>query len=113
MELIEIENLNLESNELTVVFDGLFPEGFIVKSEFSYDTELLEHSKTLVEDSCEIVALANKQDLQGHMSADRVEDILHIPTFPMVAIDKNNRQRVVELINTLMSYVDARKRGDN
>ncbi len=75
--------------------------------------ELLEHSKTLVEESCEIVALANKQDLQGHMSADRVEDILHIPTFPMVAIDKNNRQRVVELINTLMSYVDARKRGDN
>jgi hypothetical protein len=42
MELIEIENLDLESNELTVVFDGLFPEGFIVKSEFSYDNELIE-----------------------------------------------------------------------
>ncbi len=42
MELIEIENLDLESNELTVVFDGLFPEGFFVKSEFSYDNELIE-----------------------------------------------------------------------
>ncbi|UYP48676.1 hypothetical protein NEF87_004961 [Candidatus Lokiarchaeum ossiferum] len=75
--------------------------------------ELLEHSKTLVDESCELVALANKQDLQGHMSPERVEDVLQIPTFPMVAIDKNNRQRIVELINTLMNYVDARKRGDN
>ena len=37
MELLEIENLNLESNTLTAVFDGLFSEGFYVESNFSYD----------------------------------------------------------------------------
>lgn len=47
------------------------------------------------------------------MTPERVEDVLQIPTFPMVAIDKNNRQKIVELINTLMNYVEARKRGDN
>ncbi len=75
--------------------------------------ELIEHSKEFVEDSCEMVAIANKQDMTGHLSTDRVEDVLQIPTFPMVAIDKNNRQKMVELINTLMNYVEARKRGEN
>ena len=74
--------------------------------------ELLEHSRNLVEDSCEMVAIANKQDLEGHMSPNRVEDVLQIPTFPMVAIDRTNRTRMVELINTLMNYVEARKRGE-
>lgn len=72
--------------------------------------ELLEHSKNLVEDSCEIVAIANKQDLEGHMTPDRIEDVLQVNTFPMVAIDKNNRMRIVELIDTLMNYVEKCKR---
>lgn len=74
--------------------------------------ELLEHSKSLVEDSCEIVAIANKQDLEGHLSPERIEDVLQISTFPMVAIDKNNRMRIVELIDTLMNYVEKCKRED-
>ena len=45
MELLEIENLDLESNTLTALFDGLFSEGFIVKSDFSYDTELIEEKE--------------------------------------------------------------------
>ncbi|MHA1584980.1 MAG: ADP-ribosylation factor-like protein [Promethearchaeota archaeon] len=75
--------------------------------------ELVDHSKDLVEDSCEIIAIANKQDLDGHLAPDRVEDVLHIPTFPMVAIDKNNRQHMIELISKLMHYVEVRKRSEN
>ncbi|MHA1673889.1 MAG: ADP-ribosylation factor-like protein [Promethearchaeota archaeon] len=74
--------------------------------------ELLEHSRSIVEDSCEIVAIANKQDLPGHMSPKRVEDVLQIPTFPMVAIDHTNRNNILELINTLMNHITARKHNE-
>jgi len=74
--------------------------------------ELLEHSKSLVEDSCEMVAIANKQDLQGHMSPKRIEDVLQIPTYPMVAIDGANHDLMVQLIGTLMNHVQARKRDE-
>ncbi len=73
--------------------------------------ELLDHSRQLVEDSCEIVAIANKQDLEGHMSPNRIEDVLQTNTFPMVAIDTTNRDRMVDLIHTLMNYVEKCKRG--
>lgn len=74
--------------------------------------ELLEHSRNLVEDSCEIVAIANKQDLAGHMSPKRVEDVLQIPTFPMVAIDPDNRENILGLIATLMNHIQAKKTGE-
>lgn len=74
--------------------------------------ELLEHSRNLVEESCEIVAIANKQDLPGHMSPKRVEDVLQIPTFPMVAIDAANREHILALIRTLMNHIQAIKKGE-
>ena len=58
MELLEIENLDLESNTLTAVFDGLFSEGFIVKSDFSYNEETIEEEEE--ETNCkEILAPTN------------------------------------------------------
>ncbi len=45
MELLEIENLDLGNNTLTAVFDGLFTEGFIVKTDFSYDEETIEEEE--------------------------------------------------------------------
>jgi len=42
MNLLEIEDLDLDNNTLTAVFDGLFPEGFRVESEFSFDKEETE-----------------------------------------------------------------------
>lgn len=74
--------------------------------------ELLDYSRNIVEDSCEMVAIANKQDLEGHMTPKRVEDVLQIPTFPMIAIDHSHRNDMIELINTLMNHVYARKQGD-
>jgi small GTP-binding protein len=75
--------------------------------------ELLDHSRELVEDSCEIVAIANKQDLEGHMAPNRVEDVLQIDTFPMVAIDQANREQMVDLISKLMKNIEKRKKEEN
>ena len=97
----------LQGSDIVFVITDSTPKNVLTTKE------LLDHCTTLVDDGCELVAIANKQDMAGHMTPERVEDVLQIPTFPMIAIDKNNRQRMVELINTLMSYVDARKRGDN
>jgi small GTP-binding protein len=74
--------------------------------------ELVEHSKTLVSEDCEIVAIANKQDLKGHMSSDRVENVLQVNTFPMVAIDQTKRLYMVEIVRTLMGYVEKKKLGE-
>jgi hypothetical protein len=45
MELLEIENLDLENNSLTAVFDGLLIEGFYIETEFSYDEETIEEEE--------------------------------------------------------------------
>jgi small GTP-binding protein len=71
--------------------------------------ELLDFTKELVEDSCEIIALANKQDLAGHMEPNRVQNVLQIPTFPMVAIDNANYSNMIGLIDTLMRRVQEKK----
>lgn len=42
MELLEIENLDLENNNFKAVFDGMFPQGFYIKTEFDYDDEVVE-----------------------------------------------------------------------
>lgn len=38
-----------------------------------------------------IIAIANKQDQDGRMDAKRVEDVLQVPTYPMVAIEEKNQ----------------------
>jgi len=42
MILLEIEDLDLDNNTLTAVFDGLFGGGFTVKTDFGYDKEETE-----------------------------------------------------------------------
>ncbi len=74
--------------------------------------ELAEHAKSLVSEDCEIVAIANKQDLPGHMSSERVENVLQINTFPMVAIDPEKRLYMIKLIQTLTGYVEKKKLGE-
>ena len=74
--------------------------------------ELLDHTRDLVEESCEIVAIANKQDLPDHLEPEQIEYVLQTSTFPLVAIDKSNRAGMVELINMLINYVETRKRGE-
>lgn len=58
--------------------------------------EFIQH--TLGDEDCRIIALANKQDLPGHMKSDRVEDILQVPTYPTVAIDPQQKTDVIDII---------------
>ncbi len=71
--------------------------------------EIIDHARNLIDDDyCEIVCLANKQDISGHMTPDRVEELLKIRTYPMVAIDPKNRSLMIELISTLMRYTQKK-----
>ena len=42
MELLEVESINYDTNEVEVLFDGVFQNGFIVKTDFDYDKEQTE-----------------------------------------------------------------------
>jgi len=88
MELIEVENLNLESNEVTVVFDGLFPEGFIVKSEFSYDTEFLEEKEE--ETNCKDVIGASNIQFWDFETFDSEEN--------KISINNRELKKIKELV---------------
>ncbi len=63
--------------------------------------ELVEYAQEL-DSNTRIVALANKQDLPGHMSPSRVEDVLHIPTFPSIAISEEQREYLLNVILKLI-----------
>ncbi|MFX1449807.1 MAG: ADP-ribosylation factor-like protein [Promethearchaeota archaeon] len=61
-----------------------------------------------------IIAIANKQDTDGHMSADRVENILQVPTYPMVAIEKKNKQSFhMIIIEELIKATEPEEEDDN
>jgi small GTP-binding protein len=49
-------------------------------------------------DEMKIITIANKQDLGGVMNPERVENVLHVTTYPMVAIDPQYREKLLELI---------------
>jgi len=63
--------------------------------------ELVDYAREL-ESGSVIVALANKQDLPGHLSPPRVQDVLHVPTYPCVAISEDNRRYLIELITKII-----------
>ncbi|MHA2015402.1 MAG: ADP-ribosylation factor-like protein, partial [Candidatus Thorarchaeota archaeon] len=53
-----------------------------------------------------VFALANKQDLPNAMKPEVVQKILGIPTYPMVAIDKERRDEMLRiLMNAAAQYV--------
>jgi small GTP-binding protein len=47
-----------------------------------------------------VFALANKQDLPNTMKPEVVQKILGVPTYPMVAIDKNRRDEMLGILMT-------------
>jgi hypothetical protein len=60
-----------------------------------------------------IIAIANKQDMDGHMSAERVENILQVPTYPMVAIEEKNKENFHILIIEELIKATEPEEGDN
>lgn len=55
-----------------------------------------------------IVAIANKQDIDGAMRPEKVAAILKIPTYGMVAVDPKNREKMIKVIaHTLQIDLDG------
>ena len=42
MEIVGFDLIDFDKNEIEVLFDGLFKEGFYVKTDFDYDIEVVE-----------------------------------------------------------------------
>jgi small GTP-binding protein len=61
--------------------------------------QLIEWARKITEDDdTNIIAIANKQDLPGHMSSDRVANVLGIPAFPMVATDPAHKEKMYDIL---------------
>ncbi len=60
--------------------------------------KLLDISRDNIEDDGVVFVLANKQDLPGHMDAERVESVLHCKTYPCTAIDPAERSNLMKFI---------------
>ena len=72
--------------------------------------ELIVHSNKIIGDECPIIAIANKQDLDGHLSADRVENVLHVKTHGLTAIKSSERSKMMNIIKNELNQVVIRRR---
>ncbi|MHA1684047.1 MAG: ADP-ribosylation factor-like protein [Promethearchaeota archaeon] len=61
------------------------------------------------DDDCNIIAIANKQDLQGHMSAERVSNVLGVPAYPLIATEKENKG---EMYSILKRHINKQLDGE-
>ena len=61
--------------------------------------ELVNHTRSLFPEDCaKIVALANKQDMDGHLEPKMVKDVLQVPTYGISAIDNEQRRILLEMV---------------
>ncbi|MFX1294429.1 MAG: ADP-ribosylation factor-like protein [Promethearchaeota archaeon] len=52
-----------------------------------------------IQKNIHIVALANKQDIEnGHFSAERIENVLHIPTYGITAIEPREKEKLYYIL---------------
>ncbi|MFX1329069.1 MAG: ADP-ribosylation factor-like protein [Promethearchaeota archaeon] len=75
--------------------------------------ELINYACHFVGRDCPIIAIANKQDMvkkDGRMDAKRVEDILHIRTYGLIAINPSERLKLMNIIKKELDKVAIRRR---
>jgi len=75
--------------------------------------ELINYATHFVDKDCPIVVIANKQDLKknnGRMTPQRVEDILHIKTYGLTAINPTERIKLMEIIRKELNNIVIRRR---
>ena len=48
MEIVGFDLIDFDKNEIEVLFDGLFQQGFYVKTEFDYDIEVVQEEELAV-----------------------------------------------------------------
>ncbi len=75
--------------------------------------ELINYATHFIQKDCPIVAIANKQDLKknnGRMTPERVEDILHIKTYGLTAINPTERIKLMDIIRKELNQIVIRRR---
>ncbi|NVM54912.1 MAG: GTP-binding protein [Candidatus Helarchaeota archaeon] len=45
-----------------------------------------------------VIAIANKQDMDGHFTAKRVANVLHVPTYGITAIDPRQKEKLYYIL---------------
>lgn len=61
--------------------------------------QLIEWARRITEDDdANIIAIANKQDLDGALTPKRVENVLGVPSFAMVATEQENREKMYGIL---------------
>lgn len=76
--------------------------------------ELINYAAHFVDQDCPIIAIANKQDLtknNGRMTPNRVEQILHVKTYGLTAINPSERTKLMEIIRKELKKIVVRKRS--
>jgi len=76
--------------------------------------ELINYATHFVDKDCPIIAIANKQDLKqndGRMTPNRVEEILHVKTYGLTAINPNERIKLMEIIRKELNQIVIRRRS--
>ncbi len=74
--------------------------------------ELINYATHFVDKDCPIIAIANKQDLKqndGRMTPNRVEEILHIKTYGLTAINPTERIKLMEIIRKELNQIVIRR----
>ncbi len=71
--------------------------------------ELIGFIQSIIGEESQIVAIANKQDLPGHMEANRIQDILQIPCYPLVATNEEDKELLFNIIQKELAIANERK----
>lgn len=73
--------------------------------------DLINYACHFVEKECPIIAIANKQDLlkDGRMTAKRVQDLLHVKTYGLTAINPKERKKLVKIIKNELEKILTRR----
>ncbi|MHA1931978.1 MAG: ADP-ribosylation factor-like protein [Promethearchaeota archaeon] len=74
--------------------------------------ELINYACHFVGKECPIICIANKQDLvkeDGRMNVKRVEDLLHVKTYGLTAIDSSERLKLLNIIKKELEKISTRR----
>jgi len=74
--------------------------------------DLINYACHFIGKECPIIAIANKQDLvktDGRMDAKRVEDILHVKTYGLTAINPSERKNLMNIIKKELDQIVIRR----
>ena len=73
---------------------------------------LIDIADEIVGSECPIIAIANKQDLvkkNGHLTVNKVEHVLDVKTYGLVAIDPSERTKLINILKSELKKVVMRR----